>query len=195
MSSPQPQQTPFHRLLSFFATRSPHPNQSTITFTDSLRGDLSVGLNLPLALVLALARHLVFRTAPISSLLSPDFSIRVPDVRSQRRLLAGPGIFDIDAARDYSLRELLRVVARGDARVDGGGGLGRLGALGRRVVPLVDAVGVWALAADGRGLVRGADVRAFQKGEVMEGLVERRRFLRNGGHGNVLPFWRGGPIW
>merc|ERR1712093_630431 len=36
---------PFQRLLTFFARRSPKPH--TITFLDSLRGDLSIGLNFP----------------------------------------------------------------------------------------------------------------------------------------------------
>ncbi|TIA25777.1 hypothetical protein D6C81_01413 [Aureobasidium pullulans] len=75
----------FHRLLSFFAHRSPHPNTSTITFMDSLRGDLSIGLNFPVAVFLATIRHLVFRNTGFWSL-----TIYVPTVRTSRKLLGGP---------------------------------------------------------------------------------------------------------
>ncbi|KAL1311075.1 hypothetical protein AAFC00_001284 [Neodothiora populina] len=154
----------FHRLLSFFAVRSAHPNTTTITFLDSLRGDLSVGLNFPFALALALIRHIVFRN-------SGYFSIHVPTVRSTRKLLGGPGAFRIDEDRRYGALELVGAV---------NGAISKL-----------DAFGVWALAADSQGRVSGRDVRLFQKGEIMEKLVERRRI----GRANVLSPWRGGPIW
>lgn len=155
--------TAFHRLLTFFATRSPTPNKTTITFLDSLRGDLSVGLNLPFALLLALTRHIVFRNV--------GFSIHVPTVNTSRQLLGGVDAFSIDESRDYGVLELVGAV--------------------EGVVAKADAVGCWALVAGAGGRVRGSDVRAFQRGEVMEMLVERRRV----GRGDVLPFWRGGPIW
>ena len=52
-----------------------------------------------------------------------------------------------------------------------------------------DAVGLWVLAQGGDGKISGREVRAFQKGEVMEGLAERRKSRQD-----VLPFWRGGPL-
>ncbi|KAJ9622328.1 hypothetical protein H2203_006546 [Taxawa tesnikishii (nom. ined.)] len=135
----------FHRLLSFFATRSPHPNTSTITFLDSLRGDLSLGLNFPIAVFLALTRHLVFGNAgPLR------FNIYVPTVRTSRKLLGGPGAFDIDENKRPQ----------------------------RGVVAQVDALGFWALAAGKDGRVGGGEVRAFQRGDV-EGVVERRRSRRD----------------
>lgn len=158
----------FHRLLSFFATRSPHPNTSTITFLDSLRGDLSLGLNFPIAVFLALTRHLVFGNAgPLR------FNIYVPTVRTSRKLLGGPGAFDIDENKRYTMGELRKVASEGPS-----GG----------VVAQVDALGFWALAAGKDGRVGGGEVRAFQRGDV-EGVVERRRSRRD-----VLPFWRGGPL-
>lgn len=160
MSSSNPA---FQRLLSFFATRSSRPNTTTITFLDSLRGDLSVGLNFPLALALALLRHIIFRNA--------GFNIRVPNVRTSRKLLGGPGAFKIDESRRYGVLELVN-------SVDG-------------LMPKLDAFGCWALAANREGRISGSDVRSFQRGEVMEKLVERRRVGRK----DVLPFWRGGPFW
>ncbi|THX17186.1 hypothetical protein D6D13_01033 [Aureobasidium pullulans] len=130
----------FHRLLSFFAHRSPHPNTSTITFMDSLRGDLSIGLNFPVAVFLATIRHLVFRNTGFWSL-----TIYVPTVLSL-------------------------------AKREG-------------IVAQLDAVGLWMLAAEKDGKVKGEEVRLFQKGEIMERIAERRR-----GMDNLLPFWRGGPL-
>jgi hypothetical protein len=57
------------------------------------------------------------------------------------------------------------------------------------VVAQADAVGLWMLAAEGDGKVKGEEVRLFQKGEIMERIAGRRR-----GMDNVLPFWRGGPL-
>ena len=155
--------SPFHRLLTFFANRSPIPDAKTITFYDSLRGDLSVGLNFPLALFLAVTRHVIFRNS--------GFSIHVPTVQTSRKLLGGPGAFKIDEAKTYGPLELV-------GSVNG-------------LFPKLDAFGCWALAADRQGRISGRDVRLFQNGEIMEKLVERRRtghddalpFLRGG------PFW------
>ena len=59
------------------------------------------------------------------------------------------------------------------------------------LMPKMDAFGCWALAANTEGRISGKDVRLFQKGEIMEKLVERRQMGRK----DVLPFWRGGPVW
>lgn len=127
----------FHRLLSFFAVRSNRPNTATITFLDSLRGDLSVGLNFPFAFTLAIIRHIVFRNA--------GFNIYVPTVQTNRRLLGGPGAFKIDEDKRYSVFELI-------AAVPG-------------LIPKMDAFGCWALAANTQGQVIGRDVRSFQRGK------------------------------
>lgn len=160
---------PFQTLLAFFATRSPIPTKTTITLLDSLRGDLSLGLNFPIALFLALTRHLIFRNTGFWSL-----DIHVPTVQTSRKLLGGPDAFPgIESEKRYGVVELVKQVRR-----DGGG-----------VVAMGDAVGVWGLCARRDGTVRGEECREFQRGEVMQGIAERRR-----GRGDVLPFWRGGPI-
>lgn len=156
-------QGPFHRLLSFFA----RPNTPTITFLDSLRGDLSLGLDLPAAIFLATIRHLVFRNTGFWSL-----SIHIPSVQTSRKLLGGPeAIKGVDEEKRYRCGELV--------------GLAREAGL----VAQMDAVGLWMLAAEQDGRVKGEEVRLFQRGEVMERIAERRKGL-----GNVLPLWRGGPI-
>lgn len=92
-------------------------------------------------------------------------------MRTSRKLLGGPGAFKIDESRRYGVLELVN-------SVDG-------------LMPKLDAFGCWALAANREGRISGSDVRSFQRGEVMEKLVERRRVGRK----DVLPFWRGGPFW
>lgn len=94
----------------------------------------------------------------------------MPSVVTSRQLLGGPGAFRIDEDREYGVLELVGNVKGVEAKMD--------------------AVGCWALAAGPGGRVSGRDVRLFQRGEVMEQLVERRRV----GLGDVLPFWRGGPL-
>lgn len=134
---------------------------------DSLRGDLSIGLNFPIALFLALTRHIVFRNTGFWSL-----SIYVPTVRTSRKLLGGPSAFpDLDESKRYGCGELV-----GLAKKEG-------------IVAQADAVGLWMLAAESDGRVKGEEVRLFQRGEIMERIEQRRRGLDN-----VLPFWRGGPI-
>jgi len=156
----------FQRLLSFFSHRSPHPDTNTITFLDSLRGDLSIGLDFPVALMLATIRHLVFRNTGFFSL-----SIYVPTVRTSRTLLGGPDKFNVDEDKRYTRGELIALAK------DGG------------IVAQADAFGLWALAAEPDGKVKGEEVRMFQRGEIMERVAARRR-----GRENVLPLWRGGPI-
>lgn len=152
---------PFQRLLTFFSNGSPQ-----ITFMDSLRGDLSIGLDFPVALFLASIRHLVFRNTGTFSL-----NIHVPTVQTSRTLLGGPDRFNVDETKRYSVSELI--------------GLARPGG----VIAQADAFGLWALAAEKDGKVKGEEVRLFQRGEIMERIVERRK-----GRENVLPLWRGGPI-
>jgi len=52
---------------------------------------------------------------------------------------------------------------------------------------------LWTLAAVRTGLVDREDVERFQKGGWAEEVVKRRR-SRLPGKGDVLPFWRGGPL-
>ncbi|KAK9895284.1 hypothetical protein P389DRAFT_172869 [Cystobasidium minutum MCA 4210] len=174
MSSPQ---HPFHRLLTFFARQnrtSTSNATNTITFIDSLRGDLSLGFNFPLSVLLSLARHLYFRNTP--SLLS--LKISIPDVKLDRKLLGGPEAYpSIRSDKAYSLSELQAIV-KNDTR--GGGIKDRL-----------DALSIWTMAARRKdGLVSGSDLRAFQDGTVLESIAKRRKTGRD----DVLPFWRGGPI-
>lgn len=164
-TSTTPPTPPFHRLLSFYSNRSPHPDTQTIRLQDSLSGNLALGLDFPVALAIALGRHLWLSNTTFFSL-----NIHVPSVRVTETLLEG---VKVEEKRDYSCGEIV-----GLAREVGGW------------KSALDAVGLWALAADvGTGALRGADVRAFNEGTLLAGLERRRK-----GRGDVLPLWRGGPI-
>ncbi|KAK3113183.1 hypothetical protein LTR53_009782 [Teratosphaeriaceae sp. CCFEE 6253] len=157
---------PFHRLLAFYSNKSEHPNTQTIRLTDSLRGNLALGLDFPAALAIAVGRHLVFRNTGFLSL-----GIHVPSVSTRTTMLDG---VPIDEKREYTRAEIVRAAQR-----SGGGFMARL-----------DALGLWALAADVEtGRLAGGDVVAFQRGTLLEGLERRRR-----DRGQVLPLYRGGPI-
>jgi hypothetical protein len=186
-------QAPFHRLLSFFAGRaaipgaralsaarshatssstsgsSPAIRSDTITFLDSLKGDLALGLNFPLALIVSFARHAIFRTGN-----GRGFQIHIPSVRTSRKLLGSPGSLSFNTEKRYGLLDLLREIGK------------QRGSL----INQLDAFGIWSLAArrvDGK--VSGADLVAFQEGTVLESIARRRR-----GREDTLPLWRGGPL-
>ncbi|KAK5173151.1 uncharacterized protein LTR77_003273 [Saxophila tyrrhenica] len=155
---------PFHRLLSFYSNRSPHPDTQTIRLYDSLTGNLALGLDFPAALAIALGRHLFLSNTGFFSL-----NIHVPSVKTHKTLLDG---LEVDEKRSYTASEMWGIAAPNGLQ-------GRL-----------DAVGLWALAADTKtGRLSGEDVRSFQEGRVLGVLEERRK-----GRGQVLPLWRGGPI-
>lgn len=162
--NPFPEVAPFHRLLSFYSNRSPYPDTQTIRLQDSLTGNLALGLDFPVALAVALGRHLYLKNTGLFSL-----NIHVPSVATKRTLLDG---LAFDEKKEYTCSEMFTLAAAN-------------GVQGR-----IDAVGLWSLAADVRtGLVRGEDVVGFQRGEVFERIERRRK-----GTGQVLPLWRGGPI-
>jgi hypothetical protein len=155
---------PFHRLLSYYSARS--PDSQTIHLGDSLRGNLALGLDFPVALGIAIGRHIFLRNVSWFSL-----DIHIPRVSWKTTPLDG---VKVDEKRDYSRAELLEVVRE------------TKGWFG-----VVDAVGLWALAADCRtGRIWGEDVVGFQQGTLFEKIEERRKEGRD----QVLPLWRGGPI-
>lgn len=155
---------PFHRLLAFYSNRNPHDSQ-TIRLQDSIRGNLSLGLDFPVALGVAVGRHLWLKNTGLFSL-----NIHVPSVSWKETPLHG---VPVDEKKEYTRSEIVSLARRDK---------GLFGA--------ADAVGLWSLAADVKtGLLKGEDVVGFQEGKLFE-RVERRRKDRS----QVLPLWRGGPI-
>lgn len=138
---------PFHRLLSFYSNLNPYDSQ-TIRLYDSLRGNILLGLDFPVALAIAIGRHLFLCTSYLT------LSIHVPSVSTHKTLLDG---IPINEKRDYTRSEIVALASRN-------GWSGQ-----------ADALGLWALAADVKtGLLKGEDVVGFQKGTLL-GEIERRR--------------------
>ncbi|KAF2723467.1 hypothetical protein K431DRAFT_282920 [Polychaeton citri CBS 116435] len=163
MATTETTPAPFHRLLAFYSNRNPYDSQ-TIRLQDSLRGNLSVGLDFPVALAVAIGRHLYLTNTGWFSL-----DIHVPSVSTTKTLLDG---IEVDEKKAYSRAEV-------DALAKQNGWSGRL-----------DALGLWSLASDvNTGLLRGEDFVRFQRGTLLHELQKRRR-NRN----QVLPLYRGGPI-
>ncbi|KAK4497531.1 hypothetical protein PRZ48_011982 [Zasmidium cellare] len=155
---------PFHRLLAFYSNRNPHDSQ-TIRLQDSIRGNLALGLDFPVAFTVALGRHLFLKNTGLFSL-----NIHVPSVAWKETPLHG---VRVDEKKDYTRFEIFQLAQRE-----------------KGVFAAVDAYGLWSLAADVRtGLLSGEDVVGFQEGRLFERIERRRK-----GREQVLPLWRGGPI-
>ena len=154
---------PFHRLLSFYSNRNTSDSQ-TIRLYDSLRGNLALGLDFPVALAVAVGRHLFLKNTTLFSL-----NVHVPSVSTKNTLLEG---IPIDEKKEYTRAEIVSA-----AKPNGLAGQ-------------ADALGLWSLASDVHtGMLKGEDVVSFQQGTLLD-KIERRRKDRS----QVLPLYRGGPI-
>lgn len=155
---------PFHRLLSYYSNRSNYPDTQTIRVQDSIRGNLALGLDFPVALCIAVGRHLWLRNTNLFSL-----NIHVPSVKVTKTPLEG---IEVNEKKEYTCSEIVKM-----GRQNG-------------IKGQIDAFGLWALAADVKtGLLAGEDVVGFQQGTLFERVEKRRK-----GQMQVLPLWRGGPI-
>ena len=155
---------PFHRLLAFYSNRSSYPDTQTIRIQDSIRGNLALGLDFPVALGMAIGRHLWLKNTSLFSL-----NIYVPSVTVKNTLLEG---VDVDEKKEYTCSEIVTA-----AKPNG-------------IKGQVDAIGLWALASDVKtGKLKGQDVVSFQRGTLFNEIEKRRK-----GTGQVLPLYRGGPI-
>lgn len=164
--------TPFQRHLLFFSMPTISPR---LTFLSALRAGIALGLDLPVAIVLSLSLRILY--APFPLVWSPILVDKIPESAHRTQLSS------VNLPRDkseYTCSELLRLLGRGTGtsflnhKIDQG-----------------HIIGFWAMAADARtNTVSRADVERFQHGEWEEKVVEKRR-----GREDVLPLWRGGPIW
>ncbi|WVQ96906.1 hypothetical protein IAU59_004014 [Kwoniella sp. CBS 9459] len=172
----QSQLSPYQRHLVQFGNPAPPHNVSILS---ALRHGLRLGLNFPVALSIALALPFLCNTFPwyhrsvrISAL--PKGNTRTQLERAQ---VTQP---------TYSLSEILELF-----KVDG---RTRERTLFAKAVDLGHVTSFWCMTADVKtGLVDANDVRRFQTGEWTEPVVERRK-SRLPGKGDIIPFWRGGPI-
>jgi hypothetical protein len=166
----------FQRHLLFFSTPTSPPR---LTFGSALRAGVSIGLDLPVAVLLSVSLRLMY--APFPFLWSPIIVDKIP-VSAHRTQLSS---VDLPKGKaDYTCSELLSVLNNTPKENIGKGWL-------KHKIDQGHVVGFWAMAANARThTVRRDDVERFQQGEWEEPVVARRR-----GRDDVLPLWRGGPIW
>lgn len=158
--------TPFQRHLSFYD----RDNDGFVYFGESLRGNLSIGLDFPVAVVMALGIHSIYGNTG-TALLGPLRGIEISRVRARRNMLEKVQLEDVP--RNGMGRKTLVAAAY--------------------PVGLLDQMhvnGLWALAANRAGTVSSEDIELYQKGICFFELEKRRKNNRD----HVLPLYRGGPI-
>lgn len=145
-----------------------------MTLLSSLCASLRLGLNFPLSLALSLGLRLLYAANPL----------RPVDVHTLPARLQRTQLVQVPVARPaYSRRELFGMcAAHPDAQ--------RSGSLSD-ILDRAHILSFWSMAARRDDLqVAAADLRRFQTGTWEEDVAHRRRD-RN----DVLPFWRGDPLW
>lgn len=158
--------TPFQRHLSFFD----RDQDGVIYFGESLRGNLAIGIDFPVALGMAISYHLVYgNMSPI--FFGPFNPIDISKVQARRNMLEQVRLDEV-SARGMGRKTL--VAASYPA-----------GLLDR-----VHVNGLWALAANRAGEISSHDIGLYQKGIMFYELEQRRKDNRD----HVLPLYRGGPI-
>ncbi|KAF2023020.1 hypothetical protein EK21DRAFT_81762 [Setomelanomma holmii] len=164
--------TAFQKHLLFFSTPTQPPR---LTFISSLRAATSIGLDFPVALFLSISLRLLY--TPYPYIFSPINIERIP--RSKHRTQLSDANL-LKSKSSYTCTDLLHLL-----RPEPGKGFVK------HAIDQGHVVGFWAMAADTKShRVSREDVERFQAGEWEGEIVKRRR-----GRRDVLPLWRGGPIW
>jgi hypothetical protein len=163
--------TAFQKHLFFFSTPT---NPPRLTFLSALRAACALGLDFPVSVVLSLSLRLMY--APFPYLSSIDVN-KIPQTLHRTQLSHATLS---KSKTQYTCSELLQLL---DTEPQKG--------FLKHKIDQGHIVGFWAMAADARThTVSKDDVERFQQGEWEEAVTKRRR-----SRDDVLPFWRGGPIW
>ena len=130
--------SPFHRHLSFFD----HDNDGIIHYSDSLRGNLSIGLDFPVAATMAFGYHIIYGNTR-SAIFGPFNPINIEKVHDKRTMLENIQLSEIPLD-GMKRSEVSRA------------------AISRGVLNKAHVWGLWALAADGNGMLAGQDIELYQ---------------------------------
>lgn len=168
--------TAFQRHLIYFSTPTSPPR---LTFGSALRAGVSIGLDFPVAVLLSLSLRLMY--APVPFLWSPIVVDNIP-TSAHRTQLSSATLPKGKA--EYTCTELLSLLDSSPGENEGKGWL-------KHKIDQGHVIGFWTMAANARThAVSSDDVARFQHGEWEKPVAQRRR-----GTDDVLPLWRGGPIW
>ncbi|WVW79038.1 hypothetical protein I302_101001 [Kwoniella bestiolae CBS 10118] len=167
---------PYQRHLLQFAQNASSKN---VTVLSALRQLLNLGLNFPLSFAIAIGLKIIcnpfpqyFRSVHVPSLQPTAIRTQLEHVK-------------IDQP-SYSLSGVISLYSNDQSHRSQG--------LTARAIDFGHVVSFWCMAADQKtGLVEAEDVKRFQTGDWTRP-VEQRRRSRLPGKGDVVPFWRGGPI-
>lgn len=160
--------TPFKRHLSFYDL----DNNGVIYLSESLRANLSLGLDFPVALVSAIGLQIYYgNTRPV--FFGPLNGIDISRItRDQERIML--------EQMDFTFRTIGSGFDR-KSFVQGSGATS--------MIDKMHVMGLWALAANRDGMISPQDVRRCQDGSILWEVQRRRR-----DRSDVLPLLRGGPI-
>lgn len=159
--------TPFQRHLSFFD----RDNDGLIHFGESLRGNLAIGLDFPVAVGMAVGYHMVYgNTRPF--FFGPFNAIEISRVTAQRNML------DHVKLEDVPIRGMGRKTLLAASYPEG-------------YLDKMHVNGLWAFAATHKGYISAEDINLYQQGVMLYELERRRKDNRD----HVLPLYRGGPLW
>lgn len=163
--------SPFLTHLSFFAVRSSgvQTRPNIVTIGSSLKSSLAIGLDFPVACLLAIGLRLLYGN-PSSLYLSAVNIDNIP--QSKLRYQLEDVNLDQKPNENFTLSEVSSWAKT------------------KSLVNQAHIANLWTFAADTKtGLVSKRDIQAFQKGTWLWDLEKRRKSRQD-----VLPLWRGGPI-
>lgn len=165
----------FQRHMTFFA----QPRSTKLTFTSSLHSFLSLGLDFPVACALSFGLRITY--SPFPHYFTPIDISRIPPTSLRTQLE------DVPLNQHTYTRSDLVNLYTGSSAAQRKGWIGW-------IYDYTHVNSFWAIAADTEThLVDERMVRRFQEGTWGEAVREKRKSRRKG-VGEVLPFWRGGPI-
>ena len=157
--------TPFKRHLAFLDLN----NDGFVYLGESIRGCLSLGLNLPVSLAMAMGIQVIYGNVG-SPLLGPLRGIEIGNVNSERYMLQRLTVVD-EKEGTLTRSQLLDTIKK------------------RKYIDQVHVFGIWAIAADREGRLSSHDLKLCQQGLLFPEVAKRRRDRRD-----ILSFPRGGPI-
>lgn len=161
----QSYRTPFKRHLAFFDRN----NDGYIYLGESIRGCLSLGLNLPVSLAMAMGMQVVYGNVG-SPLYGPLRCIEIREVSNERYMLQRLTV--VDQHKGTLTRSQLLDTTRK-----------------RKFIDRAHVYGIWALAANQDEQLSSHDLKLCQQGLLLPEIEKRRK-----DRSNVLSFTRGGPI-
>lgn len=165
MQTIQSYPTPFKRHLAFFD----RDNDGFIYLGESVRGWLSLGLNFPVSVVMAMGMQVMYGNVG-PPLYGPLRGIEIKNVRNERYMLQRLTV--IDGQKGILTRDQLLDTTRK-----------------RKYTDQAHVFGIWALAANQCGHLTSHDLKLCQEGLLLPEIEKRRRDRMD-----VLPFSRGGPM-